>query len=97
MPEISREEVEHVAKLAHLALTEEELEHVGDDLNRVLEYFQALQKIDTTDVPQTTHAVPIENVYREDVVGQSLSSEETVSNAPDGIEEFFRVPRVVEE
>jgi len=97
MPSISREEVQHVAKLAHLALTDEELDSVGRDLNRILEYFKVLQELDTTDVPLTSHAVPMINVYREDEVGQSLPNEDVVANAPDGIDEFFRVPRIVEE
>ncbi len=95
MAAISREEVQHVAKLAHLALSDEELERVGNDLNRVLEYFNALQQIDTADVPPTSHAIPMQNVYRDDTVGTSLTTEDTVANAPDGVDEFFRVPRVV--
>lgn len=97
MPEISRAEVEHVAKLAHLELSDEELDRVGVELNRILEHFRALAQIDTTDVPITSHAIPMLNVYREDVVRPSLPVEEIVANAPDGVEEFFRVPRIVEE
>ena len=97
MPAISRQEVEHVAELGHLALTEDELERVGQDLNRVLEHFRALQELDTTDVPITSHAIPMRNVYREDEVRGSLPVEEVVANAPDGLEEYFRVPRIVEE
>lgn len=97
MPAITREEVEHVAKLAHLALSEEELERVGEDLNRILEYFRTLQELDTQGVPLTSHAIPMRNVYREDEVAASLPVEDVVSNAPDGADEFFRVPRIVEE
>lgn len=97
MPAISREEVQHVAKLAHLALTDEELERVGNELNRILEHFRALAEIDTRDVPITSHAIPMVNVYRDDIVGASLPVEAVVSNAPDGVDEFFRVPRIVEE
>ena len=97
MPDITMQEVKHVAKLAHLALSEEELERVGKELNRILEHFRALAEIDTTDVPITSHAIPMVNVYREDAVRGSLPVEAIVSNAPDGVEEFFRVPRIVEE
>ena len=57
----------------------------------------ALQELDTTDVPITSHAIPMRNVYREDEVRPSLPVEEVVANAPDGLEEYFRVPRIVEE
>ena len=97
MPEISREEVEHVARLAHLALSDGELERVGKELNRILEYFRALAEMDTSGVPITSHAIPMLNVYREDEVGESLPVGSIVSNAPDGVDEFFRVPRIVEE
>mgnify|MGYP002682410244 FL=1 len=97
MPAISREEVEHVARLAQLALSEEELLSIGNELNRILEHFRALAEIDTTDVPVTSHAIPMLNVYRQDEVGLSLPPEEVVANAPDGVDEFFRVPRIVED
>lgn len=97
MPEITLDEVRHVARLAHLALSEEELARTGVELNRILEHFRALAEIDTTDVPITSHAIPMVNVYREDEVRPSLPVEQVVANAPDGVDEFFRVPRIVEE
>jgi aspartyl-tRNA(Asn)/glutamyl-tRNA(Gln) amidotransferase subunit C len=97
MPDITMAEVEHVAKLAHLALSDEELQRVGKELNRILEHFRALAEIDTTDVPITSHAIPMLNVYREDIAGESLPVEAAVQNAPDGVAEFFRVPRIVED
>ncbi|MCE5218946.1 Asp-tRNA(Asn)/Glu-tRNA(Gln) amidotransferase subunit GatC [bacterium] len=97
MPEISMDEVKHVARLAHLALSEEELARVGKELNRILEYFRTLAEIDTTDVPITSHAIPMLNVYREDKARPSLPVEQVVANAPDGVDEFFRVPRIVED
>ena len=97
MAEISRQEVEHVAQLAHLALSDEELERVGQELNRILQHFLALQEIDTTDVPTTSHAIPMVNVFREDEVGESMPREEILRAAPDRTEEYFRVPRIVED
>jgi aspartyl-tRNA(Asn)/glutamyl-tRNA(Gln) amidotransferase subunit C len=96
MSGISDAEVRHVAELAKLALSEEELARVGRELNRILEYFAELQQLDTTDVPTTSHAVPLVNVYREDEVALSLPVEAAVQNAPDGVEGYFRVPRIVE-
>jgi aspartyl-tRNA(Asn)/glutamyl-tRNA(Gln) amidotransferase subunit C len=97
MPEITLDEVKHVARLAHLALSEEELASTGVELNRILEHFRALAEIDTTGVPITSHAIPMVNIYREDVVQRSLPMEQVVANAPDGVDEFFRVPRIVED
>ncbi len=97
MPAITPEEVRHVAMLAHLDLSAEELDRIGVELNRILEYFAQLQKIDTEDVPVTSHAIPMTNVFREDEVQASLPVDEVIANAPDGVDEFFRVPRIIEE
>ncbi len=74
MAEISPEEVQHVANLAHLALPPEELQRVGQELNRILVYFQQLQELDTEQVESTSHAIAMENVYREDCARESLRS-----------------------
>ncbi|HEY3396132.1 MAG TPA: Asp-tRNA(Asn)/Glu-tRNA(Gln) amidotransferase subunit GatC [Armatimonadota bacterium] len=96
MAEISEAEVRHVASLAKLALSEEELARVGRELNRIMGYFAELQELDTSATPITSHAIPLVNVYREDVVGESLPPAEAVQNAPDGVDGYFRVPRIVE-
>lgn len=97
MPEISEQEVRHVAILAKLAVTDEDVQGLGHELNRILEYFQQLQELDTDQVAITSHAIAMENVYRSDEVTASLDVEEAVSNAPDRVDEFFRVPRIIEE
>ncbi len=94
---LSREQVEHVALLARLELSEEEKERYTHELNQILEHFEALQKLDTENVPPTSHAIPMTNVLREDEVRPSLPREEVLQNAPDPAEGCFRVPRVVEE
>ena len=96
MAEITPEEVRHVAELAKLALSAEEIERVGRELNRILEHFQHLQELDTNEVAITSHAITMENVYRNDEVGPSLPVADAIANAPDSIDEFFRVPRMVE-
>lgn len=94
---ITREDVLHVASLARLALTEDEINRLQYELGRILEYFQQLQDLDTGDVPITSHVLPMVNVFREDAVGASISQEEVLANAPDQVEGFFRVPRIIEE
>ncbi|MGD8238676.1 MAG: Asp-tRNA(Asn)/Glu-tRNA(Gln) amidotransferase subunit GatC [Armatimonadota bacterium] len=97
MDRITREEVEHVAWLARLALDDEELERLGRELNRILEAFTELQQLDTEDVEPTSHAVPMSNVFREDAVGESLPREDVLANAPDRTDTCFRVPLIIEE
>jgi aspartyl-tRNA(Asn)/glutamyl-tRNA(Gln) amidotransferase subunit C len=93
---LTPEEVEHVALLARLQLTDEERERFTAQLNSILEHFEQLQQIDTTGVPPMSHAVEMSNVLREDEPAASLSPEEALANAPDQAENCFRVPRVIE-
>lgn len=97
MPDVSREVVEHVATLARLDLSDEEVERLQKEMGRILEHADKLQEVNTDDIQGTSHVIPMTNVYREDEVGQSLTPEEVVANAPDAAEEFFKVPRIVEE
>jgi len=96
MEQATRDDVAHVAELAHLALSEEEIARLQRELNRILEHFAELQELKTDDVEPMSHAVPMVNVLREDEVKASLSIDAVVGNAPDRAEEFFRVPRIVE-
>lgn len=96
MPKLSLAEVEHVALLARLRLTEAEKMKLTTDLNVILEQFETLQRLDTTNVPPTAHAMSLENVFREDVPRPSLPREEVLREAPEARDEFFVVPRIVE-
>ena len=91
---ISREDVEYVAALARLELTEPEIKEYTEQLNSILDYATMLERLNTEDVVPTAHAVPLHNVMREDQVGPSLNHEKALKNAPDGEEGFFRVPRI---
>jgi len=93
---LNREAVKHVALLARLELTEEEIEKFTSQLNSILEYFEQLNELDTSDVPPTSHVISMENVFREDEVQPSLSPDDALAGAPDRSEDYFRVPRVVE-
>ena len=94
---IERKDVEHVARLARLALSDAELERMREQLNGILSYIDKLNALDTRDVEPTSHAVPMVNVMREDEPAPCLPREEALANAPDRAGEFFRVPRIIED
>ena len=93
---LSREEVLHIARLARLGLTEAEVERFREQLSNILENFQVLQEVETRDVPPTTHAVPQQNVSREDQPGASLPQGKVLANAPQQEEGLFKVRAVLE-
>jgi len=93
---ITRKEVEHVAKLARLALRDEEIDTLTGQLSNILTYVEKLNELDTKNIDPTSHVLPIKNVLREDEVKISLDREKALGNAPDRTEEFFRVPKVIE-
>lgn len=93
---LTPDEVEHVALLGRLKLTEEERARFTTQLNSILEYFEQLQQIDTTGVPPMSHAVAITNVFREDEPQPALTPDEALQDAPDRDNDYFRVPRVIE-
>ena len=92
---LSRAEVEHIAELAKLALTEEEKEVFALQLSSILEYFQALQALDTTGIPPTAQVITLKNVMRADEITPSLSPEEALANAPQTEKGYFQVPTVL--
>jgi aspartyl-tRNA(Asn)/glutamyl-tRNA(Gln) amidotransferase subunit C len=94
---IERKDVEHVARLARLALTDAELEKMREQLNGILAYIEKLNALPTEGVEPTAHAVPLLNVMREDEPGPCLPREEALANAPERAGEFFRVPRIIED
>ncbi len=94
---IDRKDVEHVARLARLALTEAELERMRGELAAILQYIEKLRAVDVDDVEPTFHAVPLVNVMREDEVEPPLDREAMMGNAPDRSGESFRVPRIIED
>jgi aspartyl-tRNA(Asn)/glutamyl-tRNA(Gln) amidotransferase subunit C len=89
--------VEHVARLSRLALSDAEVETMRAQLNGILRYIEKLNALDTANVEPTSHAVPVVNVMRDDVPGPCLPRDEALQNAPDRAGEFFRVPRIIED
>jgi aspartyl-tRNA(Asn)/glutamyl-tRNA(Gln) amidotransferase subunit C len=97
MARITRDEVERVARLARLTLTDEEREAMTTQLDAILGYVDALNALDTAGIEPTTTVIPTVSVLREDVVRPSLSQDEALANAPDREGVFFRVPRIIED
>jgi aspartyl-tRNA(Asn)/glutamyl-tRNA(Gln) amidotransferase subunit C len=94
---ITREEVEHVAALARLALDEGEIERITNDLAGILEHVEEIAALDLADVPPTSHPLPLVNVTRPDEVGPTLPRDEVLASAPEAEDGRFRVPRILDE
>ena len=89
---ITRDEVLHVAKLARLELTGEEVERLTDELGAILEAVGKVAELDLTDVPPTSHPLAVVNVWGEDEPRESLALEDAFANAPQREHDLFRVP-----
>jgi aspartyl-tRNA(Asn)/glutamyl-tRNA(Gln) amidotransferase subunit C len=94
---LGRDDVAHLARLARLALTDEELDHFAGQLSAVLDAVAEVGKADVGDVPPMTHAVPLTNVTREDVVTPSLPQDVVLAEAPAAEDDRFRVPQILGE
>ena len=93
---LSREEVLHITRLARVGLTEAEVDKLSEQLSNILEHFEALQQVDTTDVPPTTQSIELLNVLRDDEASASLPQSQVLANAPRKEGDFFRVRAVLE-
>jgi aspartyl-tRNA(Asn)/glutamyl-tRNA(Gln) amidotransferase subunit C len=96
MAELSLSEVEHIAQLARLGLSNEEKEMFRHQLSAILEYAELLNQLDTDGVPPTTSALPLNNVMRPDETTPGLSTEEALANAPDTEAGQFKVRPILE-
>ena len=91
---LSTADVEHIAELAKLALTPDEIEQYRRQLSDILEHFETLQQVDTSSVPPTASVLPLRTVMRADQVRPGLATEDALANAPDREDGFFRVRAV---
>jgi aspartyl-tRNA(Asn)/glutamyl-tRNA(Gln) amidotransferase subunit C len=89
-------DIEKVARLARLELSEAERRTFGDQLEQILTYMEQLNRLDTRGVEPTSHAIPIVNVFREDEVKPSFPREEVLGISPDQEDDHFKVPRIIE-
>jgi aspartyl-tRNA(Asn)/glutamyl-tRNA(Gln) amidotransferase subunit C len=94
---LSRKDVAHLARLARLAVTDDELDLYAGQLSAVLDAVTKVQNAPVEDVPPTTHAVPMTNVFRDDVVRPSLPRDVVLAGAPAAEDDRFRVPRILGE
>ena len=97
MTAISRTEVAHLARLARLAVTDEELDLFSGQLDVILTSIARIGEVAAGDIPPTSHSVPLTNVLRDDVEQPCLDQAEALSGAPDAEDGRFRVPRILEE
>lgn len=92
---VTKKDVEYIASLARLKYKEEELEGFTHQFNQILSYVEKLNKLDTENVEPLSHPIENFNVFRSDELKPSITTEEALKNAPDRTEEFFKVPKVI--
>ena len=93
---LSREEVLHIARLARLGISDEDVDKFRDQLSHILENFEVLQQVDTTGVPPTAQSITLHDVMKDDEISPSLPSSDILANAPEKVGEFFKVKVVLE-
>jgi aspartyl-tRNA(Asn)/glutamyl-tRNA(Gln) amidotransferase subunit C len=93
---ITREEVEYVAHLSRLALTEAEMERFAGQLDAILHYMEKLNELDTEGIEPMVHGIESPELVRHDEVGESLPRQEALQNAPESSEGCFKVPRIID-
>ena len=97
MTKITKKEVEKVAQLARLELNENEINNHAEQLEKILEYINQLEKIDTNDVPCTTRAIEVTNVFRKDQKKNFECTEEILKLGPSREDKYFKVPKIINE
>ncbi|HEY5990512.1 MAG TPA: Asp-tRNA(Asn)/Glu-tRNA(Gln) amidotransferase subunit GatC [Streptosporangiaceae bacterium] len=94
---IARDDVAHLARLSRLALAEEELDHLAPQLDEIITAVARVQEVAAEGIPPTSHAVPLANVFRDDVVVPPIGAEQALAQAPAVEQQRFRVPRILAE
>ncbi|WP_368496760.1 Asp-tRNA(Asn)/Glu-tRNA(Gln) amidotransferase subunit GatC [Herbiconiux sp. A18JL235] len=97
MSEITQEQVAHLANLARIALTPQEIESLTTELASIVDNVAKVSEVATADVPATSHPIPLQNVYRDDVPGNTLTPEQALAGAPDHDGSRFRVTAILGE
>ena len=94
---IDQSQVIKVAKLSRLDLTEDEVQEFTGQLSAILDYVEKMNELDTTGVEPLAHCLPVSNVLREDSAKESLGTEKVLANAPQSDDEFFKVPKILDD
>jgi len=89
-------DIDKVARLSRLELSQKEKETFGNQLEQILTYMEQLNRLDTTGIVPTSHAIPVYNAFREDVTKPSLPREEVLGTGPEQKDGHFKVPRIIE-
>lgn len=97
MTAITRDDVAHLARLARLQLTEGELDHYAGQMDVILQAVSRVSEVAADDIPPTSHPIPMENVYRDDVARPGLDRDDVAAGAPAWEDDRFRVPRILDE
>ena len=97
MSEITPELVRHLGVLARMQLTDEEVDRLTGELDVIVDNIAKVSQVATPDVPATSHPVPLQNVFRPDIVGETLTLEQALQNAPDAADGRFRVTAIMGE
>lgn len=92
---VSKNDVEHIANLARLKFTDDELENFTGQMNQILKYMDKLNELDTSNVEPLSHPIENINVFREDIVRESTPTEAALKNAPSSSDTHFKVPKVI--
>lgn len=94
---LSNDQIQHIARLARVGLSDQDVERFSHQLSDILDYFERLRQVDTEGIPPTAHTLPLHNVMRDDVTAPSLDKEETLANAPLREGDYFRVRQILDE
>lgn len=97
MTALTRADVEHLARLARLSLTDDELDHYATQMDVILQAVSRVAEVAADDIPPTSHPIPMQNVYRDDIARPSLDRDEVAAAAPAWEDDRFRVPRILDE
>lgn len=97
MSEMTPETIRHLAGLARIALGEDEIQRLSGELQAIVDAVEAVQKVASDDIPPTSHPIPLGNVFRDDVVGDTLTTEQALAGAPDHDGSRFRVTAILGE
>ena len=93
---ITIDEVKRIAKLSKLDIPEDQINYYADEMDKILEYFQIISKVDTSNIEPLTHITESQNVTREDIVGECIGNKDVIENSPDSFGQYIKVPKVLD-